>query len=255
MKKNAVATLVALVCVLMVASCEYKPKVVEISGSDGFATFTQKVGDRELLGVQNASGNPLTEACFANVEFESGYFVCSYPDGEGYNLLDEQGKNVFPDLGRMRYCSFSTNVTDSLGHFVVGNENKRYWFFPMMSKKVVGPRGGMRLYPLEQVILYEQDGKMGLLSYDNKEVSPLGTQLVLASRQVTKVVKDGKKTVRQNVEVPVVYVGEKGSDDWQKFNRLTGEAMGAVDNTDIDLINKSNETMMDYVYAVRPKKQ
>jgi len=125
----------------------------------------------------------------------------------------------------------------------------------MMSKKVVGPRGGMRLYPLEQVILYEQDGKMGLLSYDNKEVSPLGTQLVLASRQVTKVVKDGKKTVRQNVEVPVVYVGEKGSDDWQKFNRLTGEAMGAVDNTDIDLINKSNETMMDYVYAVRPKKQ
>lgn len=78
---------------------------------------------------------------------------------------------------------------------------------------MVGPRKAMRLYPLEKVIIYEQDGKMGLLSYDNKEVSPLGTQLVLASRSVTKTVRVGKKVVKQVVEVPLFYVGEKGSDD------------------------------------------
>ena len=75
MKKNAVATFVALICVLMVASCEYKPKVVEIAGSDGFATFTQKVDGRELLGVQDAAGNALTEATFVRVEYEKGYMV------------------------------------------------------------------------------------------------------------------------------------------------------------------------------------
>ena len=254
MKKNAVATFVALICVLMVASCEYKPKVVEIAGSDGFATFTQKVDGRELLGVQDAAGNALTEANFVRVEYEKGYFICSYPNDEGYNLIDKQGKKLFPELGKMRYCMLSENVTDSLNHFTVGNAEHCYWLFPAMGNRVVGPRKAMRLYPLEKVIIYEQDGKMGLLSYDNKEVSPLGTQLVLASRRVTKTVRVGKKVVKQVVEVPLVYVGEKGSDDWKKYNRLTGEPMGAVDNTDIDLINESGETMMDYVYAVRPKK-
>ena len=253
MKKNAVATFVALVCVLMVASCEYKPKVVEINGSDGFATFTQKVDGRELLGVQDVAGNALTDACYTRVEFEDGYFVCHYPD-EGYDLVDRNGNSMFSALGKVQYCSFVQNMADSLSHFSFGNDGERYWFFPEMGERIVGPRQALHLYPLEQVIIYEQDGKMGVLSYDNQEVSPLGTQLVLASRKVTKTVKDGKKVVKQVVEVPLVYVGEKGSDNWKKYNRLNGEPMGAVDNIDIDLINKSSETMMDYVYAVRAKK-
>ena len=253
MKKNVVATLVALVCVLMVASCDYKSKIEEIKGSDGFATFSQMVGDQELLGVQDASGNQLTEACFDRVEYESGLFVCRYPNDEGYNLLDRSGRNLFPDLGKMRYCTYSMNVTDSLCHFVMGGKDGCYWFFPAMGNKVTGPQKSMFLYPLEQVIVYKKDGKMGLLSYDNEEIGPMGTQLVLASRSVVQNVKNGKKTVRQVVEVPVVYVGEKDSDDWQKFSRLTGESLGKVDNTDIDLINKSTETMLDDVFAVRKK--
>ncbi|MBR1649392.1 MAG: hypothetical protein IJ689_07875 [Alphaproteobacteria bacterium] len=250
MKKLFIAAIFACVCVMM-ASCNYVPKITPIEGS-GYATFTDKVDGQELLGVQTTDGAKIIKAVYADIRYEGGYFIAQLPNYGDYALFDADGNEVMSDV-KKSVCAYSANVTDSLGHFIFGTLEGDaagiYWLFPT-GEKIVGPRSDMHLYPLEQVIVYKQDGKFGVLSYGNQELSPLGEQLCFATR--TDVVR--QKGKREKVETPVIYVSDKGKDNWQKFSRLSGAPLGKLDAQDIDLINKSAETMLDDVYAVRPKK-
>ena len=254
MKKIVFAALIVAV-VSVLASCGYKSQVVPIEGSD-CSTFTAKVDNRVLKGVQNANGEQIKPAVYEEVVFDHGFFIGTYPSYDKYDLFTADGKDVLPELTKA-LCSYSVNATDSLGHFFIrtgeGAAVQNYWYFPVMDK-LVGPQKEMYLYPIEGYVLYEKDGKFGVLTYDNKDLITPAEQLVFAVRKDVKIVKNGKKTVRENVETPVIYTAAKGSSTWTKFSGVTGDALGALDAQDADLINKSGDTMLDNVYAVRERK-
>lgn len=254
MNKSVFVAFVAICVSVLCASCGYTPKVEPIEGSNGFSTYTQKVDDRELMGVQNASGVSIRDARYTNVEYQKDYFIGTIAAYQSYELFDAQGKEVLPKI-KKSVAAFSSNVTDSLQHFAIeeANTELRYWFFPS-NGKIVGPQKAMYLYSPEHLIVYEKDGKYGVLNYDNKELVPLCSQLAFATRTDVKKVKQGKKFVRETVKTPIIYTGEKGKDDWKKFSAITGQPLGELDSQDADLINKSHDTMLDDVYAVREKK-
>lgn len=151
MKKTVFATLV-VAGVSVFVSCGHKSQVAPIDGSDCL-TFTAKVDNQILKGVQNISGHRIKESVYDRVVYEHGFFIGTYPSYCEYDLFTADGKDVLPDLTKT-LCVYSENVSDSLGHFVI----------------------------------------------------------------------------------------------------QTGESLGVLDSQDVDLINKSDETMLDNVYAVREKK-
>ena len=240
MKNLIVATFVALICVL-IASCEYQPRVEEIAGSKGFATFTQKVGDHELLGIQNAAGVQIAEAQYEGVTFKDGYFIGIYPDYGGYDLLDTNGKSVAPTPGRLRFCSYAMENADSLNHFVVGDEKDFYWIFPKFGGRVLEPQKSMYLYPLEQLIVYETDGKFGVLTYENKDLIAPANRLVFANR----------KTGKLNLPIVYAFYSDGDKKEWKKISRVDGNDLGKLDNDDLGLIKNSIRTKLGRVYAVR----
>lgn len=254
MKKTVFAALIVAVVSVLV-SCGYESKVAPIEGSD-CSTYTAKVDNRVLKGVQNANGEQIKAAVYEDVVFDHGFFIGTYPSYDKYDLFTADGKDVLPELTKT-ICVYSENATDSLGHFAIqtkeGQNTVNYMYFPALDK-VVGPRERMYLYPIEGYVLYEKDGKFGVLTYDNKDLITPADQLVFAVRKDVKKVKNGKKTVRENVETPVIYTAAKDSKEWKKFSGITGEALGALDAQDADLINESRDTMLDNVYAVRAKK-
>lgn len=254
MKKTVFAALIVAVASVF-TSCGYKSKIAPIEGSD-CSTYTAKVDNQVLKGVQNAAGVQIKAPLYEDVTFDHGFFVGVYPSYKAYDLFTPDGKDVLPELDKT-LCVYSENATDSLGHFLIRTgqdpDAMTYWYFPS-SGKVVGPQVQMHLYPIEGYVLYEKDGKFGVLTYDNKDLITPAEQLVFAVRKDVKKVRNGKKTVREKTETPVIYTAAKGSDDWKKFSGVTGEALGAIDAQDADLINKSGETMLDNVYAVREKK-
>lgn len=254
MRKSVFVAFVAICVSVLCVSCGYTPKVEPIERSNGFSTYTQKVDDRELMGVQNASGTSIRDARYTGVEYQKGYFIGTIAAYQSYELFDTQGKEVLPKV-KKSVVGFWDNVTDSLQHFAIeeANTELRYWFFPS-NGKIVGPQKDMHLYTLEQLIVFEKDGKYGVLNYDNKELVPLCNQLVFATRTDVKRVKQGKKFVRETVKTPIIYTAIKGKDDWKKFSAVTGQPLGELDSQDADLINKSNDTMLNDVYAVREQK-
>nr|QIM10518.1 hypothetical protein PlAlph_4100 [uncultured Alphaproteobacteria bacterium] len=254
MKKTVFAALVVAIVSVFV-SCGYKSQVAPIDGSD-YSTFTAKVDNRILKGVQNAAGEQIKEPVYQEVAYDHGFFIGTYPSYREYDLFTADGKDILPELVKT-ICVYSENAADSLGHFVIqtGSDSNvmNYWYFPDLNK-VIGPQECMYLYPTEGYVLYEKAGKIGVLTYDNKDLIEPSSRLVLAVRKDVKKVKNGKKTVRENVETPVIYTADKDNNDWKKFSGVTGESLGELDAQDADLINKSGDTMLDNVYAVREKK-
>ncbi len=251
MKKSGFVTVFcAVVCVWLMSSCGYKSQVTPIEGSNGYSTYTAKVDGKVLMGVQDAAGVSVCEPRYVDIKYQEGYFSALYPSYEQYDLFDTTGKQVMPEV-KKRYCFVQENaLADSLTYYsFTSYDEKTYYLFVNMGNRIVGPKSEMSLYPREHVIVYTEGGKFGALSYDNKELVPLSSELSFATREDVKRVRKNGHTVRDTVKTPVIYAHD--GKDWQKYSAVTGENLGKLDNRDVELINASDETMLDHVYAVR----
>lgn len=255
MKKSVFSAIFAAVVLTFVTSCGYQSQTKAIDGTEDYTVYTARPDKTVLEGVQTKDGQKITEAKYISVTYEHGYFIGVYPEYKEYDLFGSDGKEVLS--GVKTNASWASNLTDSLSHFhLVSAEGKCFWFFPS-NKRIIGPFERAYLYPLEGVIVTTtKDEKLyGVIRYDGSEILPVESkQLIFATRKDVKRVKKNGKFVREEVLTDLIYANSTDGDNWVKYSRETGKKLGANDRQDVDLINASDDTMLDKVYAVREKK-